>query len=60
MAGFQMRTLVADPFLSADAVPPGIELATLDRVLRESDLISIHVPLGPQTREAFGRRSSGR
>jgi len=54
MAGFQMRTLVADPFLSADAVPAGVELATLDRVLRESDLISIHVPLGPQTRRMLG------
>lgn len=54
MAGFGMRTLVADPYLAADLVPPGVELAPLERVLRESDLISIHVPLGPPTRGLIG------
>jgi len=53
LSGFHMRTLVADPYLKPADAPAGVELVPLERVLRESDLISVHVPLGPQTRGMF-------
>jgi glycerate dehydrogenase len=41
--------------LAYDVMPqPG--LAELDKVLRESDIISLHVPLTPQTRNMIGAR----
>ena len=42
------RTLVADPALTAP--PPGAELASLEEVCRQADVISLHAPLLPQTR----------
>jgi D-3-phosphoglycerate dehydrogenase / 2-oxoglutarate reductase len=38
----------------------GIDLADLDRVLEESDFISLHVPLTDQTRGMFGRAELSR
>ncbi len=38
----------------------GIDLADLDRVLGESDFISLHVPLTDQTRGMFGRAELNR
>jgi D-3-phosphoglycerate dehydrogenase len=38
----------------------GVDLADLDRVLEESDFISLHVPLTDQTRGMFGRAELAR
>ncbi|MFN8650960.1 MAG: phosphoglycerate dehydrogenase [Gemmatimonadales bacterium] len=52
---FGMRVLAYDPYLSAEAAKGmGIELATLDTVLREADAISLHVPLTDSTRGILG------
>ena len=49
--GLDMRTLAYDPCVSADyANNLGVELVNLDRLLAESDFISIHLPLTEQTR----------
>ncbi len=49
--GLSMRTLAYDPYVSADyAGNLGVELVSLDRLLAESDFISIHLPLTEQTR----------
>jgi D-3-phosphoglycerate dehydrogenase / 2-oxoglutarate reductase len=37
-----------------DATGLGVELAPLDRVLAESDFVSIHLPLTPETRRLIG------
>jgi D-3-phosphoglycerate dehydrogenase len=50
MAGFRLRMLAADPYLPAYSSEPGIELVSLEKLLRESDLISVHTPLTPETR----------
>lgn len=49
MAGFQMRVLASDPYVPSQATDSGVEIVPLDRLLRESDLISIHVPLSAET-----------
>lgn len=50
--GFGMRGLIFDPYLTpADVADEGIELtATLPELLRQADLVSLHVPLTPATR----------
>ena len=54
MGGFRMRILAYDRYVPADQGPPGVEMTTLDRVVRESDLISIHTPLTAETRGMIG------
>jgi D-3-phosphoglycerate dehydrogenase / 2-oxoglutarate reductase len=57
MAGWGMRLLASDPFVEeARAKELGVELAPLETVLRESDYISLHVPLLPETRHLISRR----
>lgn len=49
-----VRVIAFDPALSdADATSLGIELANLDQVIANSDFISIHCPLTPNTRHLF-------
>ena len=59
MGGFRMRILVSDPFVSSVPAGTGIELVPLERLLRESDLISLHVPLNPATRHLIGEKFLG-
>jgi D-3-phosphoglycerate dehydrogenase len=52
MSGFQMPMLVTDPYA---APQPGIEFVSLERLLKESDLVSVHVPLTDATRNLLGK-----
>jgi D-3-phosphoglycerate dehydrogenase / 2-oxoglutarate reductase len=48
---FGMRLLVADPYVSPDVVEAkGAELMTLNTLLPQVDLLTIHAPLTPETR----------
>jgi D-3-phosphoglycerate dehydrogenase len=49
---FGMRVLAYDPFVTPErALAMGVELApTLDALLREADVVSLHVPVTPETR----------
>jgi D-3-phosphoglycerate dehydrogenase len=48
---FSMRVVAADPALKeAAAREAGAELVSLETVLRDSDIVTIHVPLGPETK----------
>jgi len=50
LRGFGMRLLAYDPFPdTAWAAAQGIEFVTLDQVLIASDVVSLHVPLTPET-----------
>ncbi|MBC7174289.1 MAG: phosphoglycerate dehydrogenase, partial [Polyangiaceae bacterium] len=59
--GLTMKVIGVDPFLTAEkAASLGIELVTLDELLRRSDFITIHTPLTPDTKhlindEAFAK-----
>jgi D-3-phosphoglycerate dehydrogenase len=52
----QMRVIARDPFVSeAEARAAGVELVTFERLLSESDFVSLHTPLLPDTRHLIGR-----
>jgi D-3-phosphoglycerate dehydrogenase len=58
LAGFDCRIVAHDPLVEAGVADElRVELATLNDVLRQSDFVSLHLPLLPETRgmvdEAF-------
>ncbi len=49
--GLKMRVIASDPFLTEEkAQAMGVELVSLDALLRRADFVSIHTPLLPETR----------
>ncbi len=53
LSGFGSRVLIHDPFLPADHVlQQGVERSTLERVLEESDVLSLHAPGGQRLIDA--------
>jgi D-3-phosphoglycerate dehydrogenase len=53
-AAFGMRVRAFDPY-RGEAWPDGVEpCATLEELLRMSDVVSLHVPLGPDTEGLLG------
>ena len=52
--GFDMRLLGCDPAPSPEAERLGIEFVSLDRLLAESDFVSLHSALTPETRGLIG------
>jgi glyoxylate reductase len=59
--GFGMRVLYCDPRRVPDveAAELGLTWVPLDRLLGESDFVSIHASLGPETRHLIGARELG-
>jgi D-3-phosphoglycerate dehydrogenase len=54
LSSFGVRVIAFDPYLKTN--PQGIELKSLDDVLKESDFISIHCPLNDSTRHLIGEK----
>lgn len=54
VSGFDMRVLGFDVAPNADAERLGIEFVPLDRLLAESDFVSLHAALTPETRGLLG------
>lgn len=53
-----MRVIISDPYLTPEAVgKTGGESADFERLLEESDYISLHAPLTPKTEKLFGLRA---
>jgi len=52
--GFDMRLLGFDPVPTPEAERLGIEFVSLDRLLAESDFVSLHSALTPETRGLIG------
>lgn len=50
---FGMRILVYDPYIDADSVPENVTLCKLDELLKESDVVSLHCVVTPQTKHLF-------
>ena len=48
---WEMRLIGCDPYITQESVQHlGVELVSLDTVLRESDLVTLHTPLTQETR----------
>src|SRR5215218_10562019 len=50
---FGMAVVAYDPYATDDA---GVELVELDELLARADILSLHVPLTPETRHMIGAR----
>lgn len=58
LVGFELRTLVHDPFLEPGAIRAlGAEPVGLDELLAQADLISLHAPLTDATRHIIDARA---
>ena len=58
MSNFGMRILVDDPYLSKERLEElGIEHTPLEEVLREADIVTIHVPVTEETRGMFNEKT---
>ncbi len=56
--GFNLRVLAYDPVTTAEvAESVGAELVDLETVLKESDVITVHVPLIPQTKHLLNAKN---
>ena len=59
---FDMPILSHDPYLTPGARAPfegWVEFCDLERLFRESDIISLHLPLSPSTERLIGSRELG-
>jgi D-3-phosphoglycerate dehydrogenase len=57
LRGFEVTLLAHDPWIDpAQMAAHGARPASLDDLLRQSDVVSIHTPLTPETRHSFGAR----
>lgn len=54
--GLGMRVIGYDPYVTWDKLRAPIALMPKEEVLRESDFISLHMPLTPQTRGSVGAK----
>ena len=59
-SAFDMKVLVYDPYLDEKkAKEVGAEPVTLEELLSESDVVTIHTPLTDETRNLIGKRELG-
>jgi phosphoglycerate dehydrogenase-like enzyme len=56
LRAFDARVLAADPNAGRDTLELGVELVSLDDLLRASSIVTVHVNLCDATRRLFGRR----
>ena len=59
-AGFEMRVLYAGRRANPEMDALGAERVDLDRVLAESDFVSLHVPLADETRHLIDAKALGK
>jgi D-3-phosphoglycerate dehydrogenase len=56
LKAFNTHILAADPHIDTRAVEPGVTLIPLAQLLREADLVTLHVNLCKETQGFFGRK----
>jgi len=55
--GLEMKLIAYDPFISTDhARNLQVELVSLEQLLKESDFITLHIPLTPSTKGLIGTK----
>jgi len=56
LQALDVRVLVTDPHVDASCVQPGVQWVTLDQLLQEADIVTLHVNLLDETRNFFGHQ----
>lgn len=58
ISGFEMRVIAYDPYVSSEEKFPqyGVELVDLNTLLKEADIITLHLPLNRETRGLIGEK----
>jgi D-3-phosphoglycerate dehydrogenase len=57
MAAFNMKVIIYDPYISDDVVAPGVvRYNDEEKVYKEADVLSIHVPMTDETRNHVGEK----
>jgi len=55
--GFGMKVIVYDPYLPAGRAPESVQItADREKVFRESDFVSLHLPCTPETEKSVGAK----
>lgn len=54
LQGFEGKVLAYDPYPSEKAKELGVSYVPLEQLMREADVVSLHVPLLPSTRHIIG------
>ncbi|PKO54402.1 MAG: hydroxyacid dehydrogenase [Betaproteobacteria bacterium HGW-Betaproteobacteria-2] len=57
MAGFGCKVLAFDPYPNPDCIAAGAQYVELAELLRQSDIISLHCPLTPQTHHLINEQA---
>lgn len=57
MAGFRCRLLAVDPYPNPESEALGARYVPMETMLEESDIISLHCPLTPETRHLIDRHA---
>ncbi len=58
LQGWGVRLMACDPYVQSDEMAKlGVEMASLEEVMRQSDVVSIHMLLNSETRHLIGRRA---
>ena len=57
MVGFGCKVLAYDLYESKDLIEKGVEYTSFERILGDSDVISLHCPLTPQTHYLFDSKA---
>jgi D-3-phosphoglycerate dehydrogenase len=61
MQAFGARIATCDPYVAAaDAATAQVTMLPLDSVIEQADILSLHVPLTPETRQMIGRAQIAR
>ncbi|NLH38060.1 MAG: 3-phosphoglycerate dehydrogenase [Thermotogaceae bacterium] len=55
LAAFSMRILAYDPFVKESDLP--VEIVDLETIYKESDYITVHVPLTPETKKLINKET---
>ena len=55
-AGEIILSRACDPHVREGSIPEGVFQVTLDELLSQADLVSLHVNLSPETHGFFSRR----
>jgi len=54
--GLKMNVIAYDPFLTQEAADKlGVELVSLDELLKRADVITVHTPLTPETKDLINK-----